>query len=80
MKLKNPTDKEVRVVYKGVEYKLDPETTDDFSEEVVAHWIKVHEFLKFVNATDTQVNKVVEEATGVDIKPKRGRKPKKTTK
>lgn len=45
MRIKNPTEKEVTLNYKGEPYTIDANSTKAFPEEVARHWVSVFQFM-----------------------------------
>lgn len=70
MKIKNPTEKDLKLNYKGQDYTLEAGFAKEFPEDVAAQWIVIYEFLSISRTTDKETDEVVKEAKKV---------PKKTT-
>lgn len=45
MKIKNPSDKEVTLNYKGELYTIDAESTKDFPSDVASQWVTMFQFM-----------------------------------
>lgn len=53
MIVKNPTDKEIAIQYKGVKYSVAANGQADVPAEVAEHWkSRVHEFITIESATE----------------------------
>lgn len=75
--IKNTLDKDLSLQFKGETYTLGAGVTDKFPADVAARWIEIYGFLSIAGTSDKEVDKVVEEITGEEMKPKkRGRKKK----
>lgn len=61
MKIKNPTDQDLKLNYKGVIYELPAGVTDSFPEDVTAQWLYIYGFLNIVSATNKEVDTVLEQ-------------------
>lgn len=60
MKIKNPLDKDLSLLYKGENYVIEAGVSKEFPEDVVAQWISIYGFLKIAQATDKEKDAVVE--------------------
>lgn len=74
MKITNPTDKDIKIVYLGKELSLKAgESSDKFSPVQVAQLQKIYGFL---SVSESEVEPIVEEPKKEE-KPKKEAKPKK---
>lgn len=60
MRIKNPTDKDLSLNFKSVDYKLGAGVTEDFPTDVAAQWLHIYGFLNIVKATNKEKDEVVE--------------------
>lgn len=72
--IKNPTDSNVKVKYKGSEYELAPGQTESFPADVVNHWVSIHGFLVFASEPTIPAEEVVEEQVEEPKKKVRAKK------
>ncbi len=66
MKIKNPTSNDVRVNYKGEEYVVTAGGSAELPEDVVRHWVSIHEFMVVDETRDVEevpVKKAVKKTT-----------------
>lgn len=75
MKIKNPLDKDLNLLYKGENYVLEAGVSKEFPEDVVAQWITIYEFLSITSASSKETDAVVEA-----VEEEKKKAPKKTTK
>ena len=79
MKIKNPLDKDLNLLYKGESYVLEAGVSKEFPEDVVAQWITIYGFLSITSASSKEIDAVVE-AVEAEVKveeEKEEEKPKK---
>jgi hypothetical protein len=76
MKIKNTIDEDLTLNFKGVDYPLAAGVVEDFPEDVAAQWLRIYDFLSVAKATDKEVNEVVKEITGKDVKEPKDSKKK----
>lgn len=68
MKLYNPTDNDLAIVYLGIEYSVGPKSyTEDLKDEVAERWLATHEFL---TSSEEVEKEPVEKATKKTTKDK----------
>jgi len=60
MRLKNPTDKDLTLNYRGTDYNLGAGVSEDFATDVATQWLYIYGFLKIVKSTDKEKDEVVE--------------------
>lgn len=89
--VKNPLDKEIKIMFKGSNYILAPKEEKALEEDVVKHWKRLHGFLEVRDFSEEPVveisappqipspqavMEVKESAPQVEEKPKKKVKPK----
>ena len=79
MKIKNPLDKDLNLLYKGENYVLEAGVSKEFPADVIAQWITIYEFLAISSASSKEIDAVVEAvANEVEVEvEKEEEKPKK---
>jgi hypothetical protein len=62
IKVKNTEDVELKLLFKGENYKLGASKTESFPEDVAAQWVTIYEFLTLENSKE-EVKEVKETKT-----------------
>lgn len=75
MKIKNPLDRDLNLLYKGQDYVIEAGVSKEFPADVVAQWITIYEFLKITSTNDKDTDEVLEE-----VEKQKDEKPKKKAK
>lgn len=83
MRLLNPTENEVKIGVKGIEYQVAPKgISKDLPQDVYERWLEVHQFL--IPVTDEEIASTKEVASEVEQKveeiKKMAKKPVEPTK
>lgn len=69
IKVKNPTEQEVALLFRGQTYVIGAKATESFPMDVAKQWITIYQFMDFVGhadeATPEKVETPVEEAKEV---------------
>lgn len=81
IKLNNPTDKEVKFMFKGKKYSIEPMSNSELlSPEVADAWIRTHMFLSLLPNGEVKESVVVEspkeEATEAPVEKSNSKKKK----
>ncbi len=66
--IENPADSSVSIVFKGIEYKIEPKSIlKNVPEEVAIHWSKnIHQFLKLSELKESVTEKIKEAIKELD--------------
>lgn len=80
MKIKNPLDKDLHLLYKGEQHVLEAGVSKEFATDVAAQWINIYGFLSITKATDKEVDAVVEAADAPVEAVEEEKEEKKVTK
>jgi len=75
----NTIDKDLTLQFKGETYVLPAGVKEKFPTEVAAQWVNIYGFLSIEGTSDKEVEKLAEEITAKEVKPKK-KAAKKTTK
>jgi hypothetical protein len=68
MKIKNPTEKEISLNYKGDVYTIPGGETEDFETEVAKHWLQIYGFLTVGTADKPTKEKEDEKVAKKEVK------------
>lgn len=80
-KVNNPTDKVVKLLYKGTNYSIGPKENKEFPSDVARHWITIFQFMSISPTTkETETKEEVIEEVKVEEKVEKEDKVKKVTK
>lgn len=80
MKIKNPLDKDLNLLYKGENYVLEAGFSKEFPADVIAQWITIYGFLNISSATSKETDAVVEAVEVMKEEKKKEEKKAKKTK